>query len=272
MDNPGMKTLRNNHIFGILSCAFCLPLVVSFEKVTIPAELKSAVVKIAVNATSCSVTCGPGFKLEEMCEITPTGERRNCTLRRSNCLTNWVCGLLHFTVPVGKPFQLSCLTSDAGSSGSRAYSYTWRLAQGLITTNDVLFKPFNNPDSVVKFSPTRESDAGTYRCDVQMMKTLKVIKRVYFGVRVMQKNLMDLNFQKFLTWEQKLAANEEAGNTENSTDEEVQEQQYFWRGQLFYECLIGVVSGVLGGLLVSMALYFLQKIVGRRAAKKRTAI
>ncbi|NXY75177.1 TMM81 protein, partial [Glareola pratincola] len=260
-----MKTLRNSHIFGILSCVFYLPLVVSFEKVTVPAELKSAVVKIMVNSTSCSVTCGPGFRLEEMCEMTPTGERRNCTLRRSDCLTSWVCGLLHFTVPVGKPFQFSCLTSDSGSSGSRsqAYSYTWKLAQGLITTNDVLFKPFNNLDAVVKFSPTRESDAGTYRCDVQMLKTLKVIKRVYFGVRVVQKNLMDLNFQKFLTWEQKLAANEEEGNTENSTVEEVQEQQYFWGGQLFYECLVGVVSGVLGGVLVSMALYFLQKIVGR---------
>lgn len=268
MENPDMKTLGNCHILGILSCAFYLPLVVSFEKVTIPAELKSAVVKIAVNATSCSVTCGPGFKLEEMCEITPAGERRNCTLRRSGCLTNWVCGLLHFTVHVGKPFQFSCLTSDTVGFGRQAYSYTWRLAQGLITTNDVLFKPFNNPDSVIKFSPTRESDAGTYRCDVQMLKTFKVIKRVYFGVRVIQNDLVDLNFQKSLTWEQKLAANKEEGNPENSTHREVQEQQHFWQGELFYECLIGVVSGVIAGVLVSMALYFLQKILGRRAAKK----
>ncbi|NXW11603.1 TMM81 protein, partial [Fregetta grallaria] len=258
-----MKTSVNSHNLGILLCAFYLPLVVSFGKVTIPAELKSAVARIVVNTTSCSVTCGLGFKLEEMCEITPAGERRNCTLRRTGCLTSWVCGLLHFTVPVGKPFQFSCLTSDAVGLGSRAYSYTWRLAQGLITTNDILFKPFRNPDSVIRLSPTRESDAGTYRCDVQMLKTFKVIKRVYFGVRVIQNDLVDMNFQKSLTWEQKLAANEEEGNIQNRTHEEVQEQQHFWQGELFYECLVGVGSGVIGGVLVSVALYFLQKILGR---------
>ncbi|NXT88869.1 TMM81 protein, partial [Anhinga rufa] len=258
-----MKILGSSHILGILLGVFYLPLVVSFEKVTIPAELKSAVARIAVNATSCSVTCGLGFKLEEMCEITPAGERRNCTLQRSDCLTSWVCGLLRFTVPVGKPFQFSCLSSDAVGFGSRAYGFTWKLAQGLITTNDILFKPFKNPDPVVRFSPTKESDAGTYRCDMQMLKTLRVIKRVYFGVRVIQNDLVELNFQKSLTWEQKLAANEEEGNTENSTHEEVQEQQHFWQGELFYECLVGVGSGVIGGVVVSMAVYFLQKILGR---------
>ncbi|XP_072701156.1 transmembrane protein 81 [Ciconia boyciana] len=263
-----MKTLGNSHILGILLCAFCLLLVVSFDQVTIPAELKSAVAKVTVNTTSCSVTCGLGFKLEEMCEITPAGERRNCTLNRSNCLTSWVCGLLHFTVPAGKPFQFSCLTSDAVGFGSQAYSYTWRLAQGLITTNDVLFKPFKNPGSIIRFSPTSESDAGTYRCDVQMLKTFRVIKRVYFGVRVIQNDLVDLNFQKSLTWEQKLAANEEEGNTENSTHEEVRERQHFWQGVLFYDYLVGVGSGVIGSVLLSVALCFLQKILRRRAAEK----
>ncbi|NWW93618.1 TMM81 protein, partial [Rhynochetos jubatus] len=258
-----MKTLGNSHVLGTLSCVFYLPLVVSFEGVTIPAELKSAVAKVVVNTTSCSVTCGLGFRLEEMCEITPAGERRNCTVRRSDCLTSWVCGLLHFTVPAGKPFQISCLTSDAAGVGSRAYSYMWRLAHGLITTNDVLFKPFKNPDSVVRFSPTRESDAGTYRCDVQILKTFRVIKRVYFGVRVIPKDLVDLNFQKSLTWEQKLAASEEEGKPDNSTHEDVQKQQRFWQGELFYEGLIGVGSGVIGGVLVSMALFCLQKILRR---------
>uniref|UniRef100_A0A8B9Z5N3 Transmembrane protein 81 n=1 Tax=Buteo japonicus TaxID=224669 RepID=A0A8B9Z5N3_9AVES len=262
-----MKTLGNSHILGILPCAFYLPLVFSFEKVTIPAELKLVVAKVAVNTTSCSVTCGLGFKLEEMCEITPAGERRNCTLHRSDCLTSWVCGLLHFTIPVGKPFQLSCMTSDIVGFSSQAYSYRWRLAQGLVTTNNVLFRPFKNPNSVIRFSPTRESDAGTYRCDVQLLKTFKVIKRVYFGVRVIRSDLVDLNFQKSLTWEQKLAANEVEGNTENSTHEEVQEQQHFWQGELFYECLVGVGSGVIGGILVSMALCFLRKILRRRAAE-----
>ncbi|XP_027652931.2 transmembrane protein 81 [Falco peregrinus] len=261
-----METLGTSRILGVLLCAFCL-LSASFEKVTIPAELKSAVVKIVVNATSCSVTCGLGVKLEEMCEMTPAGERRNCTVRRSGCLTSWVCGLLHFTLPAGKPFQFSCLTSDAAGFGSQAYSYTWRLAPALVTTNDVLFKPFKNPGSVIRFSPVRESDAGTYRCDVQVLKTFKVVKRVYFGVRVIQTDLVDLNFQKSLTWEQKLAANEEEGNTNNGTHEEVQEQQPFWQRDLFYECLVGIGSGVIGGVLVSVVLCFLWKILRKRAAK-----
>ncbi|CAM9883646.1 unnamed protein product [Bubo scandiacus] len=262
-----MKTLGSSHILGILPCAFYLPLVVSIQKITIPAHLKSAVVKIVVNSTSCSVTCGLGFKLEELCEITAEGQRRNCSLRRSECLTSWLCGLLHFTIPVGKSFQVSCLTSGTAGLGSRAYSYTWRLAQGLITTNDVLFKPFKNPDAVIRFSPTRESDAGTYRCDVQMLKTFRIIKRVYFGVTVIQNDLVDLNFQKYLTWEQKLAAKKQGETTENGTHEEVQEEQHFCQGELFYECLVGVGSGVIGGVLVSMALCFLRKILRRRAAK-----
>ncbi|NXL56232.1 TMM81 protein, partial [Chordeiles acutipennis] len=258
-----MKTLGNGHILGILSCALCLPLVVSFEEVTVPADLKSAVARVVVNTTSCSVTCGLGFKLEEMCEITPAGERRNCTLLRSDCLTSWVCGLLHFTIPVGQRFQLSCLTSDTVGFDSQAYSYTWSFAHGLITTNDVLFKRLKNPSSVIRFSPIRESDAGTYRCDVQMLKTFRIIKRVYFGVRVIPKDLVDLNFQKSLTWEQKLAANKEGGDAESSTYEEVQEQQHFWQRQLFYECLVGAGSGVTGGVLVTMALHFLRKILRR---------
>ncbi|XP_009943327.2 transmembrane protein 81 [Opisthocomus hoazin] len=263
-----MKTLRNSLILRILPCAFCLPLVVSFEAVTIPVELKSAVVKVIVNTTSCSVTCGPGFKLEELCEITPAGERRNCTLRRSDCLADWLCGLLHFTVPVGSSFRFSCLTSDVINFGSRAYSCTWKLAQGLITTNDMLFRPFKNPSCVIRFSPTRESDAGTYQCDVQVLKTSRIIKRVYFGVRMIRNDLVDLNFQKFLTWEQKLAANEAEGNTANSTREEMQEQQHFWQRRLFYECLVGVGSGVLGVVLVTVALCCLRRILARRAAEK----
>ncbi|NXW55075.1 TMM81 protein, partial [Eurystomus gularis] len=253
-----MKTLGSSHVLGILLCAFCLPVGLSFGAVTIPAELKSVVAEVAVSATSCSVTCGVGIKLEEMCEITPAGERRNCTVRRSSCLTSWMCGLLHFTIPTGKPFQVSCLAADVDSG---AYSYTWKLAPGLITMNDVLFKPFNNTDAVLRLSPAREADAGTYRCDVQMLKSSKVVQRIYFGVRVIQNDFVELNFKKSLTWEQKLAAHEQEGSTENHTRKGVQAQQDFWQGELFYVCLIGVGSGVMGGVLVSVALCVLKKIL-----------
>ncbi|KFO81494.1 Transmembrane protein 81, partial [Cuculus canorus] len=239
-------------ILGIFPCAFYLPLVASVGKVTVPAELMTVAVKVAVKSTPCSVTCGMGFKIEELCEITPDGEKRDCTLRRTDCLTSWLCGTLYFTIPVGKFFQISCLTLGTDSFANRTCK--WGLARGLITTKDELFKPFENPDSFVKFSPVRESDAGTYRCDVRMLKTLRIIKRIYFGVRVIWNDYMELNFRKSLTREQELAANKEEGGTENTTHEEVQEQQRFGQKELIYEYLVGIGSGVAVGVLVSVAL------------------
>ncbi|XP_065554352.1 transmembrane protein 81 [Lathamus discolor] len=271
IDNPNMEPLGSSHILGLLLCAFHVPLVASFAGVTIPAELKSVVAPVVVSTTLCSVTCGLGFKLEELCEVTPAGERQNCSVRRTGCLASWDCGLLHFTLPVGQPFQLSCLTSGITGNGSQAYSYTWRFAPGLITTKDILFRPFRNPRPVVRFSPTKESDAGTYRCEVQVIKTFKVVKRVYFAIRVIHKDLVDLNFQKFLTWEQKLTASKVEENLETGVYE-VQEEEPFWKGELFYQCLVGIGSGVAGGILLSVVLHCLQRLWRGRAAEQRAEI
>ncbi|XP_009995835.1 PREDICTED: transmembrane protein 81 [Chaetura pelagica] len=238
-----MKTSGNHPVLGAFCCAFYLPLVASMEKVTIPAELRTAMAEIAVNTTSCSVTCGPGYKLERLCSVTATGERRNCTIRRSGCLTTWACGMVHFTIPVGKPFQFNCLSPDEVGFEREAYFYTWRFAQSLITMNDMMFKPLKNTESLVRLSPARESDAGTYRCDMQLVKTFRVIKRIYFGVRVIQNELVNLNFQKSLTWEQKV----------------------------FYDYLVGIGSGVIGGTLVGMVLCCVQRFL-RRAANKPAKI
>ncbi|NXY47121.1 TMM81 protein, partial [Ceuthmochares aereus] len=256
-----MKTLWNNLILGMFPCAFYLPLVASVGNMTILAELMTVAAKVAVKSTPCSVTCGMGFKLEELCEITPDGEKRNCSLRRTDCLTRWLCGIVYFTVPVGKAFQISCLTSGTDSFANQTCK--WGLARGLITTKDELFKPFENPNCFVKFSPIRESNAGTYRCDVQMLKTLKIIKRIYFGVRVIWNDFVELNFQKFLTQEQKLAANKGEGSAGKNTHEEVQEQQRFVQKELIYEYVVGIGSGVAVGVLVSVALCYLKKILRR---------
>uniref|UniRef100_A0A8C6IYY5 Transmembrane protein 81 n=1 Tax=Melopsittacus undulatus TaxID=13146 RepID=A0A8C6IYY5_MELUD len=266
-----MEPLGSSHSLGLLLCAFFVSSEASFAGVTIPAELRSVVAPVVVNSTLCSVTCGLGFRLEALCELAPGGERRNCSVRRTACLTSWVCGLLHFTLPVGQPFQLSCLTSDSMGNGSQAYSYTWRFAPGLITTKDVLFRPFRNSRPVVRFSPIKESDAGTYRCEVQVVKTFKVVKRVYFAIRVIHKDLVDLNFQKFLTWEQKLAASKVEENLETGVYE-VQEEEPFWKGELFYQCLVGIGSGVAGGILLSLVLHSLQRVWRGRAAEQRAEI
>ncbi|NXC41389.1 TMM81 protein, partial [Penelope pileata] len=255
-----MKNIWSSCILGMLPCAFYLPLAVSFPKVTIPPELQTAVARIAVNSTSCSVTCGLGFKLEEMCEVTPTGKRRNCSSRRSHCLTTWTCGLLHFTVPMGKPFELNCLTPDIIALGSKGYSCTWRIAPGLITMNDLLFVLLRNPGFAVRFSPTQESDAGTYRCDVRVLKTFRVVKRVYFGLRVIRKELVDLNFEKSLTREQKLAASNEEGIKANTTLTDVEEKKHFWQRKSFFKSLIGIGCGVLGIVVLCAALRYVQKM------------
>ncbi|KAK2521922.1 Tmem81 [Columba livia] len=144
-----MKTLGNGHILGALLGVFYLPSVVCYDWVTIPAALASAPARLAVNSTSCSVTCGLGFKQEESCEVTPAGERKDCVMRTSRCLTRWFCGLLHFTIPVGKPFQLTCQPSDTADFDRQAYGYVWKFAQGLITTENVLFKRLQENDTVL---------------------------------------------------------------------------------------------------------------------------
>ncbi|NXY92216.1 TMM81 protein, partial [Alcedo cyanopectus] len=275
-------------ILGLSLCSFCLLLKVPLGEITIPEELKTVVAKVIVNTTSCSVTCGLGVKVEELCEITPAGERKNCTLRRSSCLSPWLCGLRHFTIPLGQPFQGTCQTSDVVDFENGAYNYTWGFAPGLITTNDLLFKTFKHPYPYLRLSPAKEADAGTYRCDVLMLKTLKVVKRIYFGVKVIPNDMADLNFHRSLTWEQKLLEEQEEEleneenaenaetpetpeyseypeNPENHTQVEVQqeEQQQFWQVELFIVCLIGVGSGVVGGVLVSTALYVLKVILRR---------
>ncbi|XP_019369822.1 PREDICTED: transmembrane protein 81 [Gavialis gangeticus] len=262
-----MKTSKSSFILGTFTFAFCLPTAVSLETVTIPEKLKSATVKVSVSTTSCSVTCGLGFKVEEVCELGPDGKRRHCTFRRSDCLTSWICGLLHFTVPVGKPFELSCLTSEMIGIGSQAFIYTWRLARGIITTNDVLFKSIKTPSYVIKLSPAKESDAGTYRCDVQLMKTFKLVKRIYFGLRVIPTDLIELKFYKSLTLEQKLAEYKKEGNGGNGTIFLSRWQQDSWQRRALVVFVVGIGSGVAAAILVGAVLFFLLK-----ARRKNEAI
>ncbi|NXJ28873.1 TMM81 protein, partial [Dicrurus megarhynchus] len=239
-------------IVAILLCALlCIPAALPSGSEPIPLGLKA---QIVVNSTPCSVTCGLGVKEERLCEVSPAGERRNCSLVRSRCLSDWICGLRHLSAPEGKPFQLSCLSPDAASLEGQDFGYTWRFARGLITTNDLLFHPFRNPSPSLSFSPALESHSGTYRCDVQVLSSFQLVKRIYFGLRVIPQDLVDLDFQKSLTWEQQLAANgEEPGNATGPREQE-QQHRKFWEKQWFYEVVLGIGSGVIMGVLLSLGL------------------
>ncbi|NWH93601.1 TMM81 protein, partial [Aegithalos caudatus] len=209
---------------------------------------------VLVNSTSCSVTCGLGVREERLCQVSPAGERRNCSLVRSRCLSHWICGLQHLSVPEGKPFRLTCLSPDAASLEGQNFGYTWRFARGLITTNDELFHPFRNPGPSLSFSPALESHSGTYRCDVQVLSSFQLVQRIYFGLRVIPKDLVELDFQKSLTWEQQLAAGgeEPVGNVGGPTAWERRRRP--WEQPWFYEAVVGIGSGIIAGILFSLGL------------------
>ncbi|NXO06535.1 TMM81 protein, partial [Oriolus oriolus] len=239
-------------IVAVLLCALCIPAALPSGSEPIPPELRA---RITVNSTPCSVTCGLGVKEERLCEVSPAGERRNCSLVRSRCLSDWICGLQHLSVPEGKPFRLSCLSPDAAGLEGQDFGYTWRFARGLITTNDLLFHPFRNPGPSLSFSPALESHSGTYRCDVQVLSSFQLVKRIYFGLRVIPQGLVDLDFQKSLTWEQQLAASgEEPGNATGPGEWEQRQRRKSWEKQWLYEAVLGIASGVIMGFLVSLGL------------------
>ncbi|NWI57877.1 TMM81 protein, partial [Calyptomena viridis] len=248
-----MKALQRSPLPALLLCALCIP-AAHPDAISIPEQLKATVVKIAVNSTPCSVTCGLGLKVEEMCEVTPAGERRNCSLLRSLCLSSWVCGLRHLSVPAGRPVLLSCLASEPAGFGKHTYGYTWAVARGLVTTNELLFQPLRNPRPALRLSPAEEADAGTYRCDVQVLETFKVVKRIYFGLKVLPSELVGLDFQKALAWQQEVEANVKEGGNGGRAGRERS-----WEKGLFYEVLLGVGSGVISGILVSLLLCCFQR-------------
>ncbi|KAM6217347.1 transmembrane protein 81 [Rhynchocyon petersi] len=247
-----MKTLAPGFLFGSLLLASHLPFVVPSPKtLAIPEELQVAVGKVVVNATPCTVTCGLGYKEETVCEVGPDGVKRRCKFQRLECLTNWICGMLHFTIPVGNEFELSCLSEDILEVGQEAFRFTWRLARGIISTDDELFKPLRTNSHFVKFEAARESDSGTYRCDVQMLKNLRFVKRLYYGLRVLPPHLVNLNFDQSLTDNQKLIDEGLEVNLDNYS----RPPHPTWKKKVASALGIGLASGVAGGVVVSMALY-----------------
>ncbi|XP_060034678.1 transmembrane protein 81 [Erinaceus europaeus] len=243
-----MKTWASNFFFWSLTLVLCLPPVLTLpQTLAIPEKLQEAVGRVIVNATTCTVTCGLGYKMETVCEVGPDGVRRKCLSQRLECLTNWICGMLHFTTVIGQEFELSCLSTDILEVGREAFRFTWRLARGIISTDDEVFKPFRASSHFVKFESAQESDSGTYRCDVQLLKNLRRVKRLYFGLRVLPPKLVNLNFQQSLTEEQKLIDEGLEVNVVNYS----RPHRPLWKKKVALTLALGVVSGVAGGVLVS---------------------
>lgn len=247
-----MKTGAIVLILGSLVSITYLPLVLTIpEKLEIPEKLQEVVGKVIVNATACSVTCGLGYKEETECVVGPDRVMRNCKSQRLECLTNWICGMLHFTIVHGKTFELNCLSSDILEKGREAFRFSWRLARGVISTNDEIFKPFRANSPFLRFVPAYEHDSGTYRCDVQLLKNLQFVKRLYFGLRVLPPKLVNLNFQQSLSENQKLIDE----GWEVNLDNESKPHLPVWQRKVTSALGVGIAAGVAGGVLVSLAIY-----------------
>ncbi|XP_072504167.1 transmembrane protein 81 [Notamacropus eugenii] len=260
-EDLSMKTLDAGCILGTLAFAFYLPrIVTSHQAFTIPSKLKLAHGRVIVNATPCTVTCGLGYKEESTCEVGPDGVRRKCETHHTECLTNWICGMVHFTVPTGKKFELTCLSADILLYGHEAFRFTWMFARGIVSTNDELFKPFRRSIHSVIINPAREKNSGTYRCDVQLLRNLRFVKRVYFALRVIPTNLVNLNFDQSLTEVQKLI--------DKGMDLEVDKHTHFqgslWNEKVLLALGMGITGGVIVGVLVSITVRYLLKTSKRK--------
>ncbi|XP_069897558.1 transmembrane protein 81 [Dipodomys merriami] len=237
-------------ILGILVLATYPAVVTSPETMDIPKPLQEAVGEVLVNATTCSVTCGLGYKEETVCEVGPDGVRRKCKSQRLECLTSWSCGMLHFTVLMGNDFELSCLSADILEDGKESFRFTWKVARGIISINDVIFKPYRSTLHFLLFKPALESHSGTYRCDVHQLKNLRLVKRLYFGLRVLPPKLVNLNFNQSLTENQRLVDEGLEVNLDNYT----KPSQPKWQKKVASALGLGVAIGVVVGVLVSIVL------------------
>ncbi|KAF7209382.1 transcript variant X1 [Nothobranchius furzeri] len=171
-------------------------------------------VEVITESSACSTTCGIGVKTQTLCLLTDGAtaveENRStepkvsgeCRVRKAACLDSWQCGLRTMTVTSGQKVEIDCLEEVMEAMGKFSWRVSWRYARGIISSDDSLFDRWNAPhlDRVV-LEPVQESDAGTYRCDVQDT-TFRRVKRIYWGIRVLPEGVMHLDYDSSVAqWE-----------------------------------------------------------------------
>ncbi|XP_075706820.1 transmembrane protein 81 [Rhinoderma darwinii] len=216
-----------------------------FIAVTIPRQMESVSIGAIVEATECSVTCGIGSKIEKRCLVDRSGIQKDCEVVMVECLSNWLCGTQVNTVKVGDHLVMDCQIPPTGTAGGRKLYY-WKIAHGIVSNNDLYFRPLKVRNSTIVFVSIEEKDAGTYRCDVQREDDLKLVKRSYFGVRIITPGIIDINYDKYLISKQKLAASAE-GLLAQTVEQKVES-----KGGIYY---VGIGSGV--GILTGMVVLLL---------------
>ncbi|KAM6982017.1 transmembrane protein 81 [Tautogolabrus adspersus] len=163
--------------------------------------------EVIVDSSPCSATCGLGVKTQTLCLLkdgqTAMEEDVNrkdgaqvseeCRVRKVRCQKSWQCGLRTMTVTSGERVEIDCVGDVMEAVGRFSWRVSWRLARGIISSDDFLFTRWDAPllDRVV-LEAVREEDAGTYRCDVQDA-SFRRVKRVYWGIRVLPVGVLNLN-------------------------------------------------------------------------------
>ncbi|XP_012582241.1 PREDICTED: transmembrane protein 81 [Condylura cristata] len=241
-----MISLAVSITLGNLMLASCLSSGVTTPKtLAIPKEMKEVVGEVVIHTTPCSITCGLGSKEDTVCEVGPDGVRRKCRAAIRHCLTTWHCGMHHFTVHTGRTFVLNCMGSQVLGLTHASFQFTWRVARGIISVDDGLFRPFLFRHHSLKFISVREHDSGTYRCDMYLLRNMKLVKRLYFGLRVLPSHLVKLNFLHSLTEGQKLMDE----GLEVDLDNGSLPLHHQWKKKMTVIVAIGVTAGLVGMLM-----------------------
>ncbi|XP_072419954.1 transmembrane protein 81 isoform X1 [Chiloscyllium punctatum] len=197
-------------IYRVLSFAFLIHLATFQEDLnTLPPNAENVTItgNLLVSVSPCSKTCGLGWRSEYYCKMDKKGQKSNCTLTNALCLINQDCGLIAKTTTVGATLSISCLDATIKTLGSLDFIFVWKIARGIVTTDQYLFKLFpirdTNTPWMIIVKAVEEKHAGTYMCQVQNSKTMQIVKRVLIGVRVIPEKLVQLNYYEVLSPEQK---------------------------------------------------------------------
>ncbi|XP_075053883.1 transmembrane protein 81-like [Mixophyes fleayi] len=215
---------------------------------------------MGVESTTCSVTCGLGRKTERRCTVEKSGSRHDCENVMVECVTGWLCGMHTYTLTVGQYFTIDCLSSEFEANVENMLYY-WKIANGIVTTDDMLFRTLQARNYTIVFPDIQEKNAGTYRCDVQRVNDLKLVKRLYYGIKVISPNIVYLNYDKFLISKQKLEAlaAQQEGLAANVTEDKVQRYSIF-KKRVYIMLGAGSCVGILAGIGVGILLLYLFRI------------
>ncbi|KAM4046126.1 transmembrane protein 81 [Anomaloglossus baeobatrachus] len=217
-----------------------------FFTVTIPREWEGVSMMAVVETTECSVTCGTGTKREKRCLVDRSGHHTNCEVVMVECLSNWLCGTKVYTLRYGERLTMDCQIPMSSNFVGDLKFYYWKKAAGIVSVNDNYFRTLKVRNSSITFQSIQEKDAGTYRCDVQRNEDMKIVKRIYFAVRVITPGIIDINYDKNVISKTKLEALAQEHNRQG-----VKKFVEKYGGTSTY-VVIGSTIGILMGIAVLM--------------------